>query len=311
MCDGATDTHQSQDGQPSSVALVGLGNMGAAIAGRLAATSEPVIFDIDHERTSSVARELALAPAAQLTDLAGAEIVFLSLPHPDASLSVVETLAPLLPSGGVIIETSTVGTGHIEQMSAIAEQHGVGLIDAAIAAGVGQMTAGTAALLVGGSATDIKSARPALDAIAANVYVIGDLGSGAALKVINNAVAHAVMVVLVEAAALAKASGIEREPLIRLMTGTDAGLTRPLEHRLMERIANSDYAGGMPTEAALKDSMLALALAHERAVPLFAISGSHTVYEIANASGHAREDYASIARLWEQWMNTSLGVDDR
>ena len=62
----------------------------------------------------------------------------------------------------------------------------------------------------------------------------------------------------------------------------------------------------MPTEAARKDSTLALALAQTSGVPLFAIQGAHTVYELALAGGLGRLDYASIAQLWEGWTKRSL-----
>lgn len=296
-------------GSPQQIGLVGLGNMGSAIAERLVLSTRPLVFDIDGQRVADVSERLAVTVAQSLDDFRTADLVLLCLPHPSASLSVVRTLAGILKPGSVLIETSTVAPEQIHECASIARAHGIGLIDAALAAGVGQMRAGTAAALVGGSPEDVATARPALHAFTRNVYVIGDLGAGAALKVINNAVAHAVMVVLVEAAALATASGIDRSHLIRLMTGTDAGLTRPLEHRLMERIATGNYDGGMPTEAALKDSMLALELARSRKVPVFAIGGSHAVYEMATAEGFARLDYAAIAKLWERWLGVSLSVD--
>lgn len=292
----------------SVIALCGLGNMGAAIASRLATRFRPLLFDLDVERANAVASSLNLMACASVGELSAADVVVLCLPSPRASLRVVETLAPSMRAGAVIVETSTVGSDHVAHMARSASVHGVGVVDAAIAAGVAQMSSGVAALLVGGQLEHVEIARPVLEAIASSVYIIGPSGSGAALKVINNAVAHAVMVVLIEAAALAESFGIDRSALIRLMSGSDAGLTRPLEHRLMERIANGDYDGGMPTEAALKDSVLALEFAHRQGVPLFAISGSHAVYEMATAEGFARDDYAGIARLWERWLGKTLRV---
>lgn len=280
-----------------TVGLCGLGNMGGAIAERLALVCDPILYDIDPAK-----------PGERLEDLAESDVLLLCLPSPAASSSVVEKLGPLMRPGTVIVETSTVGSDHVEAMAVTAARHGVGFVDAAIAAGVGQMREGVAALLVGGDDATVTAVRPVLDAIARNVTRVGSLGSGAALKVINNAVAHAVMVVLVEAAALAEASGIDRSHLIALMTGDDAGLTRPLEHRLMERVAQGNYAGGMPTEAACKDSALVLGLAQQTHVPLFAIGGSHAVYEMATAQGYARDDYAAIAKLWEGWLGRTLST---
>jgi 3-hydroxyisobutyrate dehydrogenase-like beta-hydroxyacid dehydrogenase len=145
-----------------------------------------------------------------------------------------------------------------------------------------------------------------LDAISSQQMVLGPLGSGMAAKVINNAVSHAVMVVLVEAFSLGAASGVAPDLLVELLKRPDAGLIRPLTHRIAERVLNGDYAGGMTLQAARKDSMLALELGQHAGVPLFAIQAAHTVYEIAMHEGLAREDYAVIATLWEAWLDRRL-----
>jgi 3-hydroxyisobutyrate dehydrogenase-like beta-hydroxyacid dehydrogenase len=62
----------------------------------------------------------------------------------------------------------------------------------------------------------------------------------------------------------------------------------------------------MPTDAARKDSTLALALAQANGVPLFAIQGAHTAYDLAVTAGLGRQDYAALATLWEQWTGTSF-----
>jgi len=177
------------------------------------------------------------------------------------------------------------------------------VVDGAILSGVAQMAAGRSTLLVGGKAEDLDRATGVFEALAPRVLRFGDVGSGMAAKVINNAVAHAVMVILVEAGAMAAASGVAQDDLANLLADPDAGLLRPLTHRFVERVLRADYEGGMPTEAARKDSTLALALAQTGGVPLFAIQGAHTVYELALADGLGRLDYASIAKLWEGWTN--------
>ena len=89
----------------------------------------------------------------------------------------------------------------------------------------------------------------------------------------------------------------------------DGGLQRPLNHRLRERVATGRYGGGMPTDAARKDSTLALELAQRHRVPLFAIQAAHTPYELAVADGLGRDDYAAIAKLWQAWTGRALAGD--
>lgn len=109
------------------------------------------------------------------------------------------------------------------------------------------------------------------------------------------------MIVVAEAGAMATAAGVSCEKLIALLSDAQMGLHRPLTYRYAERIVNGDYAGGMPLDAARKDSVLALQLAQNLGVPLFAIQGSHSVYEMAAAAGYGRDDYAAVAKLWSDW----------
>jgi len=283
------------------VALAGLGNMGSAVASRLARRFAVLAFDLDPARRADAASRCRIDVVEDLALLARASVVVLSLPAPEISATVVRTLLADLRPGSLIVETSTVNPGDMWRLRDLCSPRGVRVVDGAILSGVAQMAAGRSTLLVGGKAEDLDRAEGVFEALAPRVLRFGDVGSGMAAKVINNAVAHAVMVILVEAGAMAAASGVAQEDLANLLADPDAGLLRPLTHRFVERVLRADYEGGMPTEAARKDSTLALALAQTGGVPLFAIQGAHTVYELALADGLGRLDYASIAKLWEGW----------
>lgn len=280
--------------------IVGLGNMGAAVAAQLVKASPLTGYEVDPARRAEGAG-LGVHMVDSLAGFAGVDVVALSLPSPRISLSVVADLRDVLAPGTTIIETSTVNPHDMLALEQALDGSGVKVIDAAILSGVSVMAAGTATLLTGGRGSDVNDVRDVLEAMSSRIIDFGDLGRGMAAKVINNAVAHAVMVVLVEAVALAKSSGIGLEAISELLIDPDAGLTRPLTHRIMERVASGAYEGGMPLDAARKDSTLVLELAQSLQIPLFAIQGSHTVYELAMAEGLARQDYASIATLWQQF----------
>jgi len=294
--------------EPHPIGLFGLGNMGLAVAERLALGAAVSAYDPDPARGAEAQRN-GVQLLADPQDLR-ASTVILSLPSPRVSRQVVEQLAVALEPGSVIIETSTVTPSDARSCAEVAEAAGLGFIDAAILSGVAQMRAGASTLLVGGDASMLEKARPVLEVLAAEVRHLGPVGSGMAAKVINNAVAHAVMVVLVEAGAMAASAGLPPKALVELLSSPEAGLTRPLTHRYAERILSGHYEGGMPMDAARKDSTLALAMAQESQVPLFSIQAAHTVYELALAQGLQRLDYAAIATLWEQWTGRQLSASD-
>lgn len=293
------------------VGLCGCGNMGSAIAVRLAVHVDLTVFDLDPGRREAVSQECSVPAAGSLEQLArGAEGVVLSLPTAAASTTVIKELTTTLARGGVIIETSTVGPEDLRALAPACEAAGLWLVDAAILSGVAEMRAGKAPLLLGGAEAALKAAEPVLEVLAEQRLRLGGLGSGMAAKVANNAVSHAVMVVLLEATALAAAEGVSPASFANLLSRPDAGLIRPLTHRLKERVAAGHYAGGMPTEAAFKDSALALALAREQGVPLFAIAAAHEAYERAVEAGLGRQDYAALAQLWEEWTGRRLGSEE-
>lgn len=291
------------------VGVCGLGNMGLAVAGRLAAAGPVVGYDLERDRVDLARSAHGVVAADGLHELAGLELVVLSLPTPAASLDVVATLAGSLPAGATVVETSTVNPSDLHRCARVLEPCGIALVDAAILSGVAQTAAGTATLLLGGAAEDLDRAEPALAPWSSTRTRLGPLGAGMAAKVINNAVAHAVMVVLAEAGALAAGAGVRRDQLAELLSRPDAGLIRPLTHRFAERVLRDGFDGGMPTEAARKDSTLALALAQETGVPLFAVQAAHPVYEIAVAEGLGRLDYAAVATLWERWTGRAMADD--
>jgi 3-hydroxyisobutyrate dehydrogenase-like beta-hydroxyacid dehydrogenase len=287
-----------------TIGLCGCGNMGAAIASRLRANGvDLVVYDLDRARADAT----GAAVADGVDDLARrSDSVLLSLPSPSASAEVGETLARELREGAVVAEMSTVAPSDATELARRLGERGVRCVDAAVLSGPAQMAAGTTTLLVGGDEEDLAAALPVLELLGGERIVLGGIGSGMAAKVAHNAVSHAVMVVLLEAASLAAASGVDVGAFADILAGEDAALLRPLRHRLRERVFERDYDGGMPMDAALKDSQLALELAEATGVPLYAIRASHTPYEVAVEEGLGRKDYAALAELWERWTGREL-----
>ena len=301
----------STSGARQPIALCGLGQMGLAVARRLAAAYDVTAYDPNAMRRSLGHDVPGVTAVDALAELGSQRTVVLSLPTPPVSLQVCTELAGLLENDSLVIETSTVLPRDVKACAEVLDGAGVALVDAAILSGVGQMASGDATLLVGGSEAHLTAAAPVLDVLGKATQRFGALGSGMAAKVVNNAVAHAVMVVLVEGFTMAKTQGLDVADVARMLEAPDGGLIRPLTHRMMERVARGNFDGGMPLDAARKDSTLALAMAQDTHVPLFATQAAQTVYDLAVGRGLGRSDYAVIASLWEDWCDTSLSYSDR
>ena len=290
------------------IGLVGLGNAGRALAAPLIANCHVVGYDRDPSRVESVVRMGGHA-ASDLNEISGCDVILLSLPTPQSSHSVCEALTANRLDGKVIIETSTVAPTDIERMATEIAAVGGTVVDAAIVGGIQRLKEGKTTFLVGAAPDDYARAEPVLSLAAEEIFHLGGIGSGMRAKLINNAIAHTTMVTILEGAALAKKVGVPLSVYYKLMT-KESGLTRPLTHRFGERIKHQDFEGGMPTDNARKDSGLALDLAYEHGVPLFTMQASHTIYDIAAAQGLGQLDYASISKVWEQWLDIEFGFGD-
>lgn len=294
----------------TTVGIVGLGNAGSAMATALSGKMDLVGFDVNPERRHAVAH-LALKWVTSLSELAQrVGTVVLSLPKPEISKAVVTELVHAATAPELIIETSTITPQVAQELNAICQPRHVRFIDAAIANGVASMAAGNITFLVGGEPDDVARAHPVLEGMAEAIMHLGPVGTGMGAKVVVNAVAHAVMVVLIEAGAMATKLGLPMQTLVDILRRPE-GLIRPLTHRLLERIMQGNYAGGMSVSNARKDSTLALQTAQELGVPLYAIQASHTPYEIAEALGMGNLDYAALATLWEQWASVQLSAEQK
>lgn len=290
-----------------AVGLIGLGNAGLSLAQPLLRRFQVVGYDRDPDRLALAgAAGLQVATAADAVSQA-CDIILLSLPTPEASRAAAAELAQGALQGRLIIETSTVAPRDIDALRDFAGGHGATVVDSAIIGGVHKLAEGRTTFLVGASAEDYARARPVLEAAAEEIFHLGEAGSGMRAKLVNNAIAHTAMVMILEGAALAVKAGVPVDTFYTLLS-RESGLMRPLVHRFGERIRQQDFAGGMPTANARKDSVLALELARELGVPLFTMQASHTVYEIAHNEGLDRLDYAAISKLWENWLQIGFGT---
>lgn len=296
----------------TNVGMIGLGNAGAALSRALSGKFPLIGHDVNPARADAVAG-LALEWTDSLDVLAArADVVLLSLPRPDISRAVVAAIAATRGPVRLVIETSTITPKVARELAGTCEAAGIGFVDAAIAGGVQSMAAGENTFLAGGSEADIALARVVLEPIAARIHWLGPVGAGSGAKVVNNAVMHAVMVVLIEAAAMASKLGIPMRTMIEILARPD-GVMRPLEHRIAERVLAGNFTAGMSVTNARKDSVLALETAQDIGVPLFATLAAHTPYEIAEQLGYGELDYAALSKLWETWCGLSFaeGADER
>ena len=253
---------------PERIAIVGIGNMGWAIAERLAECGfSPVVRDIDPAR-ERLARERGFEVAASLAAAARGSanviVAVVDAVQTQAVLFGVEGAAAAMPRGGCVLLCPTISPADSERMATQLASMGLGCLDAPMSGGPARARAGTMSLMVAGKAELLAGRRHLLDAMANPVFAVGTrVGDGARTKLVNNLLAAINLAGAAEALALAARIGLDPATTLAVIERSSGQSWIGSER--MQRALSGDLAPRAHMTLLAKDAKLALDLAREAA----------------------------------------------
>jgi 3-hydroxyisobutyrate dehydrogenase-like beta-hydroxyacid dehydrogenase len=265
-----------------TVGVVGLGNMGGRIARRLVDGGEEVVgFDLDAAR----AADAGARAAASLADVAGADVVLLSLPDSPAIEAVVDGLEEHLRAGQVVVDLSTAAPASTVALHERLAARGVAFVDAGISGGAAAAEAGTLTIMAGGEAETLDAVRPVLVHFASAVHHMGASGSGHTAKLINNFLNAVSLAATAEAMVAGRKAGLDLRQLLEVINAS-SGVNFATLNRF-PRIVEGDYLeGGLTSDLMAKDVLLYLDLV--RGLEVTSLNGPPTLaaFHLAAALGY-------------------------
>jgi 3-hydroxyisobutyrate dehydrogenase-like beta-hydroxyacid dehydrogenase len=281
------------------VAVVGAGRMGAAMVGTLRrAGLEVLVFNRTSAKAEAVAEASGAGVAATAREAAaGAQVVLSSLAD-DAAVGAAYTgpdgvIAGLQP-GTVVCESSTIEPGTVRRLQPLVTDRGAALLDTPVSGSVPAVEAGTLTIMAGGDAAVLERARPALDPLAKQIFHVGELGSGAVMKLAVNAILHGLNLTLSESLVLAERAGVARETAYEVFAAS--AIAAPFVHykrHAFEHPGESPVAFSL--ELAGKDLDLILALAAQAGAPMEQAATNRQVVRAAIAAGLGDHDLSELA----------------
>ena len=284
----------------TTIAFIGLGNMGNPMAANLVKTGHTVYgFDLVPENLK-IAKDngvvvMANAPAA----VKETEVVITMLPAGKHVLSVYEDIASKAKKGALFIDSSTIDVDSARKAHAIAAKHGLSSIDAPVSGGTGGAAAGTLTFMAGGAAEAFARAEPILKPMAGRIVHCGDAGAGQAAKICNNMILGISMIGVGEAFVLAEKLGLSHQALFDVAS-TSSGqcwsLTTycPVPGPVPNSPANRDYKPGFAASLMLKDLKLAQEAAQSSGAVTPLGAEAAQLYALFNAQGGAGTDFSGI-----------------
>lgn len=286
----------------TSIAFIGLGNMGAPMAANLVKAGHIVRgFDLaEGARHAAAERGVPVAAsAAEAVD--GARVLVTMLPAARHVRAAFAELAPKLAPGALMIDCSTIDVASARAAHALGDEAGMMTLDAPVSGGVGGATAGTLTFMVGGAEVAFATAEPLLAAMGKRVLHCGPAGNGQAAKICNNMILGASMIAAGEAFVLGEKLGLSHQALFDVVS-TSSGqcwsITSycPVPGPVPASPANNDYRPGFAVDLMLKDLRLAQEAANgaAAATPMGALAAQ--LYAMFSADGHGGEDFSAIIR---------------
>lgn len=283
----------------TSVAVLGMGRMGSAMAGAIArAGHDLIVYNRTQERAQALAVELGGRCVRTPAEAAAESDITITMLSDDSAVREVflgsNGLAAGAHAGGVLVDMSTVMPATIRSVEAAVRATGSGLLDAPVSGSVSLANGGQLTVMVGGEAADLELARAGLEALAKTIFHLGPLGSGAAMKLAVNTVIFGLNGALAEGLVLAEAAGVERALAYDVIAGGAAGAP----YVAYKEAAFLDPLG-TPVAFALtladKDLRLILESAARLGVELPQTRASHQLIREAVSHGLADDDFSAIA----------------
>lgn len=239
------------------VGIVGVGEMGAAMAGHLLAKGHEVsAYDVDSTKLKAVSAR-GVAVSDSLEKLAKKADLFLVVVSTDVqSREVTTALAQHAGSGAVIAVVATNSPNTMKELAALCESAGKHFIDAPVVYGASGAREGTLLSLCGGREADVERARPVLMAYSRNVLHVGPVGAGQLAKACNNLLHWVHCVSNYETLLLAKRFGVDAQKMREVL------LECPAFNLTLKRWDNTRFTWQE------KDMDVTMELAQQAGVPL-------------------------------------------
>lgn len=286
------------------VGFIGLGAMGAPMAGRIVAAGFDLsVFDLRPENADPLVEAGAARAGSprEVADGVGALVLMVvNAGQAEDALFGSEGATESMSPGSAVVVMSTVGPEAVRALEGRLAERGVRLLDAPVSGGVARAERGDLLIMAGGAADLFEELRPVLQAMGSTVaHCGGSVGDGQSVKLVNQLLCGVHIAAAAEALAYAEAMGLDPRSVYETIRHGAAN-SFMLEDR-GERMLGREF---VPAKSALdifvKDMGLVREAAEERDFRTPLADAAHRLYETGSSLGLGGEDDSGIVRVFER-----------
>ena len=294
------------------VGFIGLGVMGAPMAGHLARAGHAVsVYDLAPGAAQRLAEsQPGITARASLREVAAhSDLIVTMLPNGRVVREVVFADDGLLAGwarGGLLLDTSSAEPWITRETAARLSEHGIAMVDAPVSGAAWGAQAAELMFMVGGAQADVARARPLLDAMGRAVFHLGALGAGHTMKCLNNLITAVTLTATAEGLAIGTRAGLDPAVMTDVLNEATGGswITRTHIH---QRVISRSFDDPFKLELMLKDMGIAVDLARELGMPAPISEEGRRLWQQADA---ARGPGVSVSEL-VRWVETEAGTEIR
>ncbi|AGZ41413.1 NAD(P)-dependent oxidoreductase [Actinoplanes friuliensis] len=249
-----------------TIAFIGLGNMGGPMSALLVAAGYRVQgFDPAAPARQALADAGGTAVATLSDAVQGASVIVLMLPNSDIVAATVHDPGFEAPPGTTVIDMSSSEPMRTRELAAELADRGITLLDAPVSGGVARARTGKLTIMAGGEQADLDRVAPVL-ACLGTVTRAGAVGSGHAVKALNNLLSATHLLVTCEAILAGERFGLDAETMLSIFNSS-SGRSGSTENKWPNFILPGSYDSGFGLRLMLKDMRIATGLADQLGAP--------------------------------------------
>lgn len=288
------------------VGFVGLGAMGGPMARNLLKAGHAVVVhDIDARKVQALSEAGAeVAPSPEQMARQCTRLICMVETTPQMQ-DVIGGFARGASPGHIVICMSTVDVPALQRVGADLAAQGIALLDAPVSGGTTGAAAGTLSVICGGPRETFAACEDLFRAMGGNVFHMGGLGSGLAMKLINNMLLQVQVVAIAEGMVLGAKAGLDAQQVIdvlRVSTGASVAVERS-----GTRMVARDFSPSGTTDISYKDQEVETALAKALGVPMILANVTQQYYQMARAAGFGKEDGSAVVKVIERLAGVTVG----
>jgi len=244
-----------------ALGFIGIGAMGEPMVRRLGEAGFNVLaYDLDRSRAAAVAKQPHVTATAELDGLRTTGIVICMLPSSAAVADALGRLVDHLERGALVIDMGSSDPRSTTELARSVARAGVSLVDAPVSGGVARAKTGQLTIMFGGTAEQLGRCRPVLDALGDNVFHVGAVGAGHAIKALNNLLSATALAAASEAIEVGRRYGLDPKTMLDVINHS-TGRSHATETKIAQFVLSGTFASGFALNLMVKDVTTAIDLA--------------------------------------------------